>query len=398
MKIQRAYKYELMPNGEAVCMFVRFAGAKRFVWNKVLRDYEKYPGYVKAANLLPQWKVEFPWMREAHSQVLQQALKDLDRGWKNFFEKRAERPVPKKKGKSIDSFRFPQGFKLEEGNNRIYLPKIGWVRYRNSRAMRGVAKNITISSSGNKWFASIQVEYEAEPPVPIEHNPVGIDLGIARFASLSDGSHVDPLNALKKRQYRLRRYQRMMARKQKFSQNWMKAKAKVQAEYKRIGDARKDYLHKASTQIVKNHDLICIEDLQVANMTKSAAGTAAAPGRNVKQKSGMNRSILDQGWYSFRLMLEYKSAWAGGRVIAVPAMYTSQTCPECGYVSKLNRKTQAEFLCVKCGYSANADYVGSRNILAAGLAVFEGSALDLACGGEVEVRLPMKQEPTEAAA
>src|SRR5271157_2381564 len=152
MLVQKAFQYELRPDGATRRRFSRFAGAKRHVWNAALMQ-PKYLGYAKTCALLPEWKIEKPWLNEIHSQVLQQGLKDLDKTFKNFFEKQAERPTSKKKGKCSDSFRYPQGFKIEEGNNRIHLPKIGWVQYRNSRALRGIAKNITISRKADRWFA-----------------------------------------------------------------------------------------------------------------------------------------------------------------------------------------------------------------------------------------------------
>jgi putative transposase len=211
---------------------------------------------------------------------LQHALKDLERAYKNFFAKRAERPTFKKKGKSRDSFRYPDSkqFKIEEGNSRIFLPKIGWVRYRNSRQLVGTAKNVTVSRRGDKWYLSIQTEREVAEPRHPSPSIVGIDLGVARFATLSDRSFVEPLNALKKREHKLRRYQRRMARKKKFSNNWKKAKAKVQKKHQKVADARADFLHKTSTTISKSHAVVVIEDLKVGNMSRSAAGTVEKPG------------------------------------------------------------------------------------------------------------------------
>ena len=397
MLIQKAFQYELIPDGATCRAFARHTGAKRHVWNAALKQ-AKYLGYAKNCALLPGWKIEEPWLKEINAQVLQQGLKDLDKSFKNFFGKKADYPTEKKKGKCTDSFRFPQDFKIEEANNRIYLPKIGWVRYRNSRALRGVAKNITISRKADRWFASIQTEFEVEAPVHPSASQVGIDLGIARFATLSDGTFIKPINALKKKAYRLRRYQRSKSRKNKFSQNWKRAKARIAKLHLDVANSRKDFLHKLTTDQTKTHSLICIEDLKVSNMSRSASGTLAEPGKQVKQKSGLNKDILDQGWSEYRRMLEYKARWTGGKVIAVPAMNTSQRCPCCNHVSKDNRKTQSSFICVECGFAANADYVASLNIYAAGLAVFEGSVLDHACGGVAEVRPPLKQEPSERAA
>jgi putative transposase len=318
-------------------------------------------------------------------------MADLGRGYKNFFEKRADFPRFKKKGRSSDSFRFPDGkqFTVDQQNGRIKLPKLGWIRYRNSREILGTAKNITVSSNGGKWFVSIQTEREVEPPIPASISSIGIDVGIARFATMSDGSFVAPLNSFKKHQQRLAKYQRRMSRKVKFSRNWKKAKTQVQKIHTSIANARKDFLHKTTTTISQNHGLVCVEDLQVRNMSKSSKGMVETPGKKVSQKSGLNRAILDQGWGEFRRQLDYKLNWNGGTLLAVPPHNTSRTCPCCGHVSKDNRLTQAKFLCVDCGYENNADVVGAINVLARGHRV-------LACGEPVPSGRSMKQEPAEA--
>lgn len=137
----------------------------------------------------------------------------------------------------------------------------------------------------------------------------------------------------------------------------------------KIANIRKDYLHKISNKISKNHAIVYVEDLKVANMSKTAKGTVEAPGKNVRQKSGLNRAILDQAWYEFRRQLEYKLAWNGGFLVAVPPQNTSRTCPCCGHIAKENRQTQADFECVDCGYTENADVVGAINILNRGQAI-----------------------------
>jgi putative transposase len=164
-----------------------------------------------------------------------------------------------------------------------------------------------------------------------------------------------PDNSFRKHQQRLARYQRRMSRKVKFSNNWKKAKARVQKVHTRIANARKDFLHKATTTISQNHALVCIEDLQVRNMSRSSKGNSERHGKMVRQKSGLNRAILDQGWGEFRRQLDYKVPWNGGMLLAVPPHHTSQTCPCCGHASKDNRQTQAEFLCVDCGYANNVE-------------------------------------------
>ncbi|MCB1776869.1 MAG: transposase [Candidatus Competibacteraceae bacterium] len=396
MQRLQAYRFELQPNGEQQRLMRRFAGSCRHVYNKALalqqerhEAGEKKLGYAALCKALTEWKAQPQtlWLNETPSQALQQALKNLERAYKNFFEKRADFPRFKKKGVS-DSFRYPQGITLDQGNRRVFLPKLGWLRYRNSRDVLGEVKNATVSQSCGKWFVSIQTEREVDPPLP-QGEAVGIDMGIARFATLSDGSHLEPLNRFKKYQQRLARCQRAMSRKVKFSNNWKKAKAHVQRIHTRIANARKDFLHKASCQISQNHAMIVIEDLQVRNLSQSSKGNREQHGKQVRQKSGLNRSILDQGWAEFRRQLEYKTTWNGGFVVAVPPQYTSQTCPCCGHVSKDNRQTQAKFECVKCGYENNADLVGASNILARGHRV-------LACGEPVQSGRSVKQEPTEA--
>jgi len=398
----------------------RFAGACRFIYNKALalqkeryERGEKKLGYAGLCKLLTEWRnsTETAWLADAPIHPLQQKLKDLERAYSNFFAKRADFPLFKKKGRS-DSFRYPdpQQIKLDQGNSRIFLPKLGWLRYRNSRKVLGDLRNVTVSLSGGKWFVSIQTGREVGQAIP-QGGAVGIDMGIARFATLSDGTFYAPLNSFRRHEAALRKAQQALSRKQKFSRNWKKAKARVQKIHSRIANARRDFLHKVSTAISQNHAMVCIEDLQVRNMSKSAAGTADAPGRNVRAKSGLNKSILDQGWFEFRRQLDYKLAWKGGHLIAVPPQNTSRTCPCCGHVSADNRPTQARFECVECGFEDNADVVGAINILFRGMQLLRDEGRDttdasvgmLAGGLPASARMACgsnrvggrKQEPTE---
>ncbi|KWO54655.1 cytosine methyltransferase [Burkholderia ubonensis] len=399
MQRLQAFKFELMPTGEQRCDMCRFAGACRFVFNKALAlqqtNHEaggKFIGYVAMAKHLTAWRngTETPWLRDSPVHPLQHALKNLERAYKNFFAGRTAYPRFKKRGR-CDSFRYPDAkqIKLDQVNNRIFLPKLGWLRYRNSRDVLGEVRNATVSLSAGKWFVSIQTAREVEQPVPQASSAVGIDLGIARFATMSDGSYLAPLNSFKRHEARLRRAQQAMSRKTKFSNNWKKAKARIQRIHARIGNARRDYLHKATTTISQNHAMVCIEDLQVRNMSRSAAGSRDAPGKNVRAKSGLNKAILDQGWFEFRRQLDYKLAWRGGWLIAVPPQHTSRTCPACDHVSAENRQTQARFACVACGFEENADVVGAINILARGHRV-------AACGEPAQSGRSVKQEPAEA--
>ncbi|EPB4331658.1 transposase [Escherichia coli] len=381
MKRLQAFKFQLRPGGQQEREMRRFAGACRFVFNRALarqnENHEagnKYIPYGKMASWLVEWKnaTETQWLKDAPSQPLQQSLKDLERAYKNFFRKRAAFPRFKKRGQN-DAFRYPQGVKLDQEN---------------SRQVTGVVKNVTVSQSCGKWYVSIQTESEVSTPVHSSASMVGLDAGVAKLATLSDGTVFEPVNSFQKNQKKLARLQRLLSRKVKFSNNWQKQKRKIQRLHSRIANIRRDYLHKVTTTVSKNHAMIVIEDLKVSNMSKSAAGTVSQPGRNVRAKSGLNRSILDQGWYEMRRQLEYKQLWRGGQVLAVPPAYTSQRCACCGHTAKENRLSQSKFRCQVCGYTANADVNGARNILAAGHAV-------LACGGMVQSGRPLKQEPTE---
>jgi len=397
MQRLQAYKYALMPDGQQKRRMSRFAGSCRFVYNKALalqkaryESGEKKHGYAALCKLLTQWRgsADTPWLADAPTHPLQQSLKDLERAYANFFAKRADFPRFKRKGVR-DSFRYPDAkqIKLDETNSRIFLPKLGWLRYRNSRKIQGEVRNATVSLRAGKWFVSIQTEREVDKPLPEAASAIGIDMGIARFATFSDGCYLAPSNSFKRHEAALRKAQQSLSRKEKFSRNWSKAKSKIQRIQARIGNTRHDYLHKATTAISQNHAMVCIEDLQVKNMSKSAAGTTEVPGHNVKAKSGLNKAILDQGWFEFRRQLQYKLEWSGGILIAVPPQNTSRTCPTCGHISKDNRQTQAHFVCVECGYTNNADVVGAINILRAGHARF-------ACEVNPDVG-DQQQEPAE---
>jgi len=372
----------------------RQAGCSRFVWNEALArqkerlgNKERLFSYVEIANQLPEWKKKWPFLASVHSQPLQQKLKHLDRALKDAFNPKQPKKFPrfKKRGRN-DSFTYPQGFKIDEKNSRVCLPKIGWVRYRSSRTVEGKPKNLTVSLRGKHWYVSIQTEMEIGEPKHPSVTEIGIDMGVANFATLSSGETLAPLNSFRKHETSLAKSQKKLSRKKKYSKNWRKQKVEVSRIHIRVADARKDFLHKASTTISKNQAVVYLEDLKVSNMSASAKGTEEEPGRNVKAKAGLNKSILDQGWYEFRRQLEYKQKWRGGEVVVVEPRYTSQTCSACGNVDRASRQSQELFECVRCGYEENADINAAKNILRAGRA-------RMACGSNSNGS--RKQEPTE---
>jgi IS605 OrfB family transposase len=375
--IRKAFKFRLKLTSETDNKLVNYVGGCRFVWNKALalnldRLNQKQPilRYEELNFWATLWKQsdEYGFLKDLPSQVLQQKLKDLDKAFMDAFDKKQTNkriPVFKKKGLS-DSFRYPQGFKINQDTNQVFLPKIGWIGYRNSRKIIGIPKNITVSRKGKHWYISIQTEYETNQLLHESTTIVGIDMGIKRFATLTDGTVYQPLNSFKSKSEKLAKLQCKLKNKKKFSSNWKKVKAKITKCHEKIANARKDYLHKVSTEICENQAVIVIEDLRVKNMSKSAKGSIDKPGKKVAQKSGLNKSILDQGWSMFFQMLDYKQDWNGGMVLKVPAHHTSQECPACHHVSANNRLTQAEFVCIECGFMANADDVGAINVLTRG--------------------------------
>jgi putative transposase len=275
------------------------------------------------------------------------------------FEK--EPTSPSSKRKANESFRIPQGFEIDNQNGRIKLAKLGWMRYRKSQDILGEASNVTVSESCGKWYVSVQTEREAETPQHPSTSVVGMDWGVVNFVTLSDGEVVEQCQPLKKFLPKLAKLQRRMAGKKKFSKNWRKAKARISKLHAKVANLRKDFVHKVSNDISKNHVVVVIEDLQVKNMSKSAT-------KKVAQKSGLNRSILDASPFELRRQLEYKTHWQGGLLVPVPPQNTSRKCPECGHLAAENRNSQAKFVCVACEFSANADFVAAVNIREAGLA------------------------------
>ena len=396
MKIRKAYKFRLKPDAKQEQQLTQFVGGARFLWNKVLalnmaRLKDKTPliWYHEADYWSKLWKSseEYAFLRAVPAHCLQQKLKDLDKAFRDGFnpkEKLKRLPTFKKRGAN-DSIRFPEPKQFALDNRRIKLPKLGWIGFFKSRSMEGKIKNATVTRNGSHWYIAFQVELEILERPPLVTSAVGIDVGITRFATLSNGEVIDPINSFKQWQKRLAKAQRKLARKKRFSKNWRKEQLKIGKTHTKIARVRHDFLHKLTTTLSKNHAMIVVEDLKIANMSRSAKGSTDSPGTHVKAKSGLNKSILDQGWGEFRRQLEYKMAWSRGVFVRVAPQRTSQQCSRCGYSDKRNRTTQSAFECLSCGYEDNADFNAAKNILAAGHAV-------LACGEEA-LASSVKQEP-----
>ncbi len=395
MKILKAFRFRLEPTDEQTRKFSRYQGCMRFVWNKALalqrgRLEAGYPllSYGELAKLLTLWRhsEEYGFLAVAPEHPLQWTLKFLMQSVTAAFDPSnpAQFPTFKKKNRDEAGLRYPDAKQIkldrttndQDGRNvfpKVFVPKVGWVKFRQSRDVDGTIKNATVTWHAGHWYISFQTEIEVPDPV-VHPSPskVGIDRGVVHLLALSDGSFVDAPGWFRRYEEKLAWEMRKLSRMKKFSKHWHKQVARIQRLYAHIANARRDFLHKVSTTISQTHAMVFVENLSVRNMTRSAKGTKENPGRNVRAKSGLNKAILDQGWSMFQTFLTYKLDWSGGRLEEVPAPYTSLTCPvpECGHTSKANRVSQSGFRCERCGFAENADTVGAMNALRAGLAQF----------------------------
>ena len=429
MKINKAYKFRLEPNTEQEVILNNLVGSARFVWNQMLAiSFEMFAKdeFINATNLVNKImdlksNPDFEFLKTSSNAVsLQQKVRDLASSWSRFFDPKAHAKLKENKKKP----RKPKFFKLADGTeiqrrplmpqfkrksdgydsirlvqfdkycrvegNRVKLPNgIGLVKFRKSQDVIGTIKNITISKKSGHWYVSFGTERElTENPRHPSKTAIGLDMGISKLLTTSNGQYIKPKNSFKANQVKLAKLQRQLSRKVLFSQNWKKQNRKIQKLHSHIANIRHDYLHKITTRISKSHAMIACEDLKVANMSKSASGTIENKGRQVKAKSGLNKSILDQGWGMMVNMLEYKQQWRGGLLIKVNPRYTSQTCFECKHIAKENRQTQSKFECVKCDHKANADINAAKNILSAGHAV-------LSAEGGCSKGRPLKQKTSD---
>jgi len=297
-----------------------------------------------------------PWMYMASKDCHQQALRDLERAFKNFLSGRARYPRFKSRNKSIGGFRLTGTIRVD--NRTIQLPCIGRVRIKpgnHGYIPLGKHSMASVKNEAGRWFVSVVGPEVAEA----ENNggpAVGIDLGVAKLATLSDGTVYKNPRALKRGHKKIKRRQKELARKQRRSQNRRKAKRKLARAYARVRHVRQDALHKITTAIAKSHGMVVIEDLKVSNMTRKGGS----------RKRRLNRVLQDAALGAVCRMLEYKGKLYGCEVVAVNPAYTSQRCSACGHTEKANRPSQAKFLCVACGHKANADLNAAINILAAG--------------------------------
>ena len=367
--IARGFRYRFDPLPEQEALFRQFAGVCRLVYNLALEQRVTWGrrhrlGYVAQAADLTRLRSEVDWVRAVYVSCQQQALRDLDRAFQNFFAGRASFPQPRKRGVD-DSFRFPgREVAVKPLNGKwsaVRLPKIGWVKFRDTRPMRGDLKNVTVRFDASGWHISFnrEIEYEAPAPIP---EVVGIDRGVATTLALSTREMLTLPASLERIETRKRKAQRTLARRKRGSNRRRRAQARVARLQARQARIRRDFHHRAALDIARRYGVAVLEDLNTRGMTASARGTAAEPGRNVRQKARLNWGILNAGWHRFATLLTYKMEERGGQVVTVPAWFTSQTCAACGVVDARSRESQARFTCINCGHTDHADLNAAINI------------------------------------
>lgn len=359
------YKFRLYPNQEQKQLFAKIFGCSRAIWNMMLADKIKH--YEETGETLhntpAQYKTEFPWLKEVDSLALANVQLNLQTAYKNFFQFGFGFPKFKKKSHHQSYKTNNQKGTITLSNNKVKLPKIGWVKLKMHRRVDEVIKSATISMTPTgKYFISINCETEIAP-LPKTNSSVGIDLGLSDFAILSTGEKIGNRRLLNQLSKKLAKEQKILSRraliakkegrKLSDSKNYQKQRLKVAKIHEKIANQRKDFLNKLSTTLIKNHDVICIEDLSSKNLMKNHK---------------LAKSISDVSWSTFVRMLEYKANWYEKRISKISRWYpSSQICSDCGFSSGKKPLSVREWTCNNCGSFHDRDINASINILREGL-------------------------------
>jgi putative transposase len=394
--MRAAYKCRAYPTPEQISVLNRTFGCVRVVWNRTLawrqaryRDARASTSYGQASGYLTTLKAtdELGWLNEVSSVPLQQALRHQQAAFIGFFAGRARYPRYKSRGVRQSAEYTRSGFRYRDG--QLLLAKMpaplaftwSWPDFDRSWLD---PSTVTVSRDPcGRWYVSFAVEVPAPAPLPPAGAVVGVDLGIKDFAVTSDRQKIRNPRSLARRERSLARYQRRLARCQQGSANRAKARAKVARAHRKVRASRADFLHRTSAGLVRDHDVIVIEDLNVSGMVRNRS---------------LAKAISDCGWGTFRRMLEYKAARAGRRLIVTGRFYpSSKTCSACGYLLAELALGTRTWRCPSCGTRHDRDINAAKNILAAGLAVTACGA-DVRHPGTPRVRSAVKQEPRRATA
>jgi len=389
--MRTAYKARAYPDPEQAAALNRTFGCVRVVWNRTLAwRHQRYRGeqvktnFVQANAYLTAMKAteESAWLNEVSSIPLQQAIRHQQVAFSNFFAKRARYPRFKSRDGRQSAEYTRSGFRYRNG--KLFLAKMGaplefvwsWPDI-DSASIDPTTVTVSRDPCG-RWYVSFAVEVVDPERLPTTGAIVGVDLGIKDFAVTSDGEKIPNPRHLERRARNLARYQRRLARCQKGSANRAKARAKVARAHRKVRASRTDFLHRTSTRLVRDHDVIVIEDLGVKNMVRNRR---------------LARAISDCGWGTFRCMIKYKATRAGRQLIVIDRWYpSSKTCSACGHLlTELSLKTRT-WQCPSCGTRHDRDINAAKNILAAGLAVSACGA-DVRHSGSSRVQSAAKQEP-----
>lgn len=367
--IFKSFKFRIYPNKEQEILLAKHFGACRFVFNHYLNkrkesylEDKKSLNYYDNANDLTQFKKDenFNWLKEINSQSLQSSLRNLDTAYGKFFRKQSKFPRFKSKY-DRQSFKIPQFVKLE--NNELIIPKFkGGIKINLHREINGEILFATISkSTTGKYYASLTCEVQHKP-FDKTSGEVGIDAGIKDLAILSDGTSYENIKILKKKLKKVKYNQRQLSKKQKGSSSRNKQKQKLAIIHEKITNIRKDYLHKVSTEIVKNHDIICVEDLAVKNIMKNHK---------------LAQAMSDVGLGTFYSMLEYKCEWNDKQFVKIDRFFpSSKMCSNCGWINQDLTLKIREWICPSCGEKHDRDKNASKNILKQGLKILSGSGIE----------------------
>lgn len=372
-------KVRLYPSQEQETKMHKTAGCCRFVYNYFLalakehKDFN-YNEYSKKLTALKQDE-NYSFLQEVHCNPLQQALRHLDAAFKRFFTKQAKFPVFKKKFVN-DRFRHPSGLRLNQHATKIFLPKIGYMKFKCSKKYLKLLKthefrSCVVKVEAGNWYVSILIEDNTVPqPAVVPNKIVGIDLGIKKYAVLSTGYSISAPNILNKLK-EIDRLKSYLSKKIKGSNASRKLQLKIQHKQKYLNDLKEDFLNKLVNYLIKNHDCVILEDLNIRSMIKNLGAW----------KKNFNRLMTMIPMYEFRRKLQYKAMLCRKYCVVVNPAYTSQMCSSCGNVDKKSRKSQSEFECTSCGFSANADLNAAFNIHNAGVShlLAAGHAVKSAC-------------------